>query len=93
MLHNQIWHHVFRIHMGESNRKIPWGKKTNIDWPAIVKRINGLNFQGTLVFEPFVLNKSKNGKNVSLWREMKDEKNIYGLVEDARAGVNYLKSL
>ena len=56
MLHNQIWHHVFRIHMGESNRKIPCGKKTNIDWPAIAKRINGLNFQGTLVFEPFVLN-------------------------------------
>ena len=79
--------------MSESNRKIPCGKKTNIDWPAIAKRNNGLNFQGPLVFELFFLNKSKNAKNVSLWREMKDERNIYGLVEDVRAGVNYLKSL
>lgn len=82
------------LHIGESNRKIPTGKrKTNIDWEAIAKTINEIGFEAPLVMEPFVLNKSASAKSVSLWRTMKEADDIDGLVTDAAAGVKYLKSL
>lgn len=82
------------IHIGESNRKIPTGKnKTNIDWEAIAQTIKKINYKGPLVMEAFVLDKSPNAKNVSLWRTIKQSDDIDGLVSDVSEGVNYLKSL
>lgn len=82
------------IHIGESNRKIPNGKKkTNIDWEAIAATIKGIGYDGPLVMESFVLASSSSAKSVSLWREIKDGTNIDGLVADAAAGVKFLKNL
>ena len=82
------------LHIGESNRKIPVGeKKTNIDWQAIAKTIKDICFEGPLVMEPFVLDKSASAKSVSLWRTIKKADDIDGLVADAAAGVKYLRSL
>lgn len=81
------------IHIGESNRKIPVGdKKTNIDWKAIARTIDEIGYDGPLVMEPFVLQKSASAKSISLWRKIKDE-NVEGLVQDAAAGVKFFKSL
>lgn len=82
------------IHIGESNRKIPTGeKKGNIDWEAIAATIEDIGFEGPLVMEPFVLDKSSSAKSISLWRTIKKADDINGLVADAAAGVKYLKSL
>ena len=82
------------IHLGESNRKIPTGKKkTTIDWEEIADTINEIGFEGPMVMEPFVLDKSPSAKSVSLWRPLKDGADINGLVADAAAGVAYLASL
>lgn len=82
------------IHIGESNRKIPNGKKrTNIDWEAIAAAIKDIGYDGPLVMESFVLASSSSAKSVSLWREIKDGTNIDGLVADAAAGVEFLKNL
>lgn len=82
------------LHIGESNRKIPVGeKKTNIDWQSIAKTIKDICFEGPLVMEPFVLDKSASAKSVSLWRTIKKADDIDGLVADAAAGVKYLRSL
>ncbi|MDY5497221.1 MAG: sugar phosphate isomerase/epimerase family protein [Anaerobutyricum sp.] len=82
------------IHVGESNRRIPTGeKKSNIDWEAISKTIEAIGFEGPLVMEPFVLDKSSSAKSISLWRTIKEADDIDGLVEDASKGVAYLKSL
>ena len=82
------------IHVGESNRKIPTGKKkTNIDWESIAKVFNETGFECPFVMEPFVLNKSASAPSVSLWRKIKDAEDIDGLVKDAAEGVRYLKSL
>lgn len=82
------------IHVGESNRRIPTGeKKSNIDWEAIAETIKEIGFEGPLVMEPFVLDKSSSAKSISLWRTIKKADDIDGLVADAAAGVKYLKSL
>lgn len=82
------------IHVGESNRKIPNGpKKTNIDWKAIATTIKDIGYEGPLIMESFVLASSSSAKSVSLWREIKDETDIDGLVADAAAGVEFFKSL
>ena len=86
--------HLGYIHLGESNRKIPTGeKKTTIDWEAIAETINDIGFEGPMVMEPFVLSTSPSARAVSLWRGLKDEKDIDTLVNDAAKGVKYLKSL
>lgn len=82
------------IHIGESNRKIPNGKmKTNIDWEAIAIVLKAIDYKGPLVMEPFVLADSSSAKSVSLWREIKDGRNIDGLVADAAAGVQFFRDL
>ena len=82
------------IHLGESNRRIPTGKKkSNIDWNAISKTIDEIGFEGPLVMEPFVLHQSSSAKSISLWRKMKEADDIEGLVNDAATGVKYLKNL
>lgn len=82
------------LHIGESNRRIPTGeKKGNIDWEAIAATIKDVGFEGPLVMEPFVLDKSTSAKSISLWRTIKEADDIPGLVADAAAGVDYLKSL
>lgn len=81
------------LHIGESNRKIPNGKKTNINWEAIADTIQEIGYEGPLVMEPFVLDTSASAKSVSLWRTMKDASDLDGLTQDAADGVKYLKSL
>lgn len=82
------------IHVGESNRKIPNGKKkTNIDWEAIAATIKDIGYEGPFIMESFVLASSASAKSVSLWREIKDGTDIDGLVADAAAGVKFFKSL
>lgn len=82
------------IHVGESNRRIPTGKKkSNIDWEAIAQTVKEIGYTGPFVMEPFVLNKSASVKSISLWRTIKEADDIEGLVTDAADGVKYLKSL
>ena len=82
------------IHIGESNRKIPTGrKKTNIDWEAIAEVLKRIEYKNPLVMESFVLDTSSSAKSVSLWRKMKDSADINGMVLDAVEGVKYLRSL
>ena len=82
------------LHLRESNRRIPTGKKkSNIDWSAIAKVIHEIKFNGPMVMEPFVLSQSLSAESVSLWRTIKEEEDIKGLVTDAKDGADYLRNL
>lgn len=82
------------LHLGESNRRIPTGKKkSNIDWSAIAKVIHEIKFNGPMVMEPFVLSQSPLAESVSLWRTIKEAEDIKGLVTDAKDGADYLRNL
>lgn len=77
------------FHVGENNRRVPG--KGNIPWAEIGKALRRINYQGSVVMEPFVLSSGQVGSDIKVWRELMTDTSVKKLDEDAKNSVNFLR--
>ena len=81
------------IHVGETNRRIPTGGPTNIDWPGFGRAIRESGYDGPLVLEPLPFATSATAAKVCLWRNVADPYDKEKLVADGRRAVAFMRGL
>ncbi|MCD8349970.1 MAG: sugar phosphate isomerase/epimerase [Planctomycetaceae bacterium] len=81
------------IHIGESNRRLPTGMHSNIDWHAFAEAVKTSGYEGPLVLEPFELATTPGASKVCIWRGFADPDDVQAMVARARTSVQYLRSL
>ena len=60
--------HLKSMHIGETNRKPPGLGR--MPWGEIKKALDKINYNGSLVMEPFVNPGGKVGRDIGIWREL-----------------------
>lgn len=55
------------FHIGECNRKVPG--RGHMDWDDIVKGLKAIDYQGSIVMEPFVRPGGQVGKDIKIYRD------------------------
>ncbi len=81
------------IHIGETNRRIPLDQSGNTNWLAFKDAVNGSGYVGPLVLEPLELANSDSAIKTCTWRSYVDGKNIDLMLERAKSGIAFLRSL
>ena len=81
------------LHCGESNRRVPKGGKTNIDWKAIGGAIKQSGYAGPLILEPFEFRTSKNAGSICTWQNRNDPEDLNSVAESAKQGIRFIKSI
>ena len=80
------------LHVGENNRKLP-GQGHIIDWQEIGQALRDINYDGTVVAEPFVLHGGEVGRDIRLWRDLYPGVTEDQLDRDAAESVSFLRSV
>jgi len=62
------------LHVGENNRKLP-GMNNTIDWKALAAALHDINYEGTVVMEPFLIAGGSVGHSIRLWRDLSNRAN------------------
>ncbi|MDC7236139.1 MAG: sugar phosphate isomerase/epimerase [Sphaerochaetaceae bacterium] len=75
------------LHLGENNRK-PVGLGM-MPWAEIKKALDKINFQGSLVQEPFVMSGGQVGQDIAVWRDIITNPNLDKLAKDS---ATYIKN-
>jgi D-psicose/D-tagatose/L-ribulose 3-epimerase len=78
------------LHVGENNRKVP-GSGNYINWKGLGKALHDINYDGTVVMEPFVIHGGKVGQDIRIWRDLLDDVSEKRLDHDAAASVKFLR--
>lgn len=73
--------HLAALHIGEANRKPPGMGR--IPWSEIKEALDGINFEGPLVMEPFVMQGGQVGRDIAVWRNIIEEPNLDALAAAA----------
>lgn len=81
------------LHIGESNRRIPGIKATQIDWNSIANALKAVNYDGAVIMEPFVLPAAHNARRTRTWRTLCESTTVEDLTRDARTGGQFLRNL
>ena len=81
------------LHVGESNRRIPGVGASQIDWAMFGKAVNMAGYQGAIIMEPFVLTAAHNAVRTRTWRSLSGGAGVDKLIEDARTGGRFLRSV
>lgn len=85
--------HLCCLHVGETNRRLPTGGPTNINWEAFGTAIRQSGFNGNLVLEPLAFSGSATAAKTCLWRNVADPDDEQRLVDDGRKAVNMMRRL
>lgn len=78
------------FHVGENNRKLP-GQGHIIPWNQIGDALRKIEYQGAVVMEPFVICGGQVGKDIRIWRDLKDDCSEAILDQEAAQSVQYLR--
>jgi len=81
------------IHVGETNRRIPTGGPSNIDWGAFRTAILQCGYNGPLVLEPLPFATSATAAIVCLWRNVANPYHKESLVADGKRAVSFMRKL
>ncbi|MDC7291647.1 sugar phosphate isomerase/epimerase [Blautia schinkii] len=76
-------------HIGEANRKVPG--KGHIPWAEIGRALRDINYDGTIVMEPFVKPGGGVGSDIKVWRDLSGDADDSKLDEDIRESLIFLK--
>ena len=80
------------VHVGENNRKLP-GQGHIIPWEKIGEALRKIEYQGAVVMEPFVICGGQVGKDIRIWRNLKDDCSEAVLDQEAAESVQYLRKI
>ena len=81
------------IHVGETNRRLPKGSSSNIDWQAVSKSVSDSGYTGLITAEPFVFQSPAYSEKVCLWRSLLDTDNEESIKKEAKDSAAFLHSL
>lgn len=81
------------LHAGETNRRIPVGGKSNIDWTGAGHALRSSGYTGPITLEPFVFLSPNYSPNVCVWRNLQDPEDLAAAVETGKAGVDFLRGI
>jgi len=81
------------LHLGETNRRIPVGGKTNIKWDELRDAILESGYSGPMVLEPLMFATSATAAKTCLWRSLNDPRDLDGLVELGKKAVGFTRRL
>lgn len=85
--------HIGYIHVGESNRRIPIGEKSNINWRETARAIRTSGYSGPLVLEPLELDTTPAAAKVCIWRSFADPNDLDSMKSKAMQSIAYLRKL
>jgi D-psicose/D-tagatose/L-ribulose 3-epimerase len=77
------------FHVGECNRKVPG--KGRIPWKEVAEALRDINYNGTVVMEPFVLQGGQVGSDIKIWRDISRGASVKDLDNDAVKALSFLK--
>ena len=75
------------FHTGECNRKVPGQGRTN--WREIGEALKDIEYNGTVVMEPFVNMGGQVGQDIHVWRDISCGAGMEQLDKDAKDAVNF----
>ncbi len=81
------------IHLGETNRRIPTGGPTNINWSRFGNAVRDGKYSGTMVFEPLQFSGASTAAKTCLWRDVADPNDLNGLVVNGQKAVSFMRGL
>jgi len=73
------------LHVGECNRRLP-GMNNSIDWKGVASALHDINYDKSVVMEPFLLSGGSVGHSIRLWRDLSnnaDEKKMDHYISDS----------
>lgn len=76
------------FHIGETNRRAPGRGK--IPWDEIAGALKKINYQGAVVMEPFLMTGGEVGRDISVFRDLRDD---LDLDEEARRACAFTKDI
>lgn len=85
-------HRLGHLHVGENNRKLP-GQGTMIPWEEIGEALHKVNYDGTVVMEPFVIDGGEVGRDIRVWRKLKEDCSEATLDREAAESLKYLRDV
>ncbi|GMO53681.1 MAG: sugar phosphate isomerase/epimerase [Termitinemataceae bacterium] len=77
------------FHIGEQNRKVPG--KGNIPWNDLACALKDINYDGTVVMEPFVMPGGGVGQDIKVWRNLIPDTSEAVLDRDAKSALEFIK--
>jgi D-psicose/D-tagatose/L-ribulose 3-epimerase len=80
--------HLGHFHIGETNRRAPG--RGRIPWTEIFQALNEINYQGGIVMEPFLMPGGEVGRDISVFRDLRDG---LDLDEEARRACAFVHSM
>ena len=81
------------LHVGETNRRIPVGGKSNIDWFRMGQLLKEINYSGPITLEPYVFESMHYSPAVSIWRNLMDPADLSTAEKTAKQGVDFIKHI
>ena len=81
------------FHAGESNRRIPGVGASQINWKDVAQALRSVGYGGAVIMEPFVLTSAHNAMRTRTWRDLSRGASVEKMVEDARVGGAFFRSL
>lgn len=81
------------LHAGETNRRIPVGGKSNIDWAGLGAALKSSGYTGPITLEPYVFVSSNYSPAASVWRNLQDPSDLASAVEAGKQGVAFLRKI
>ena len=79
------------VHVGESNRKLPFDGPGSLDWRAIGTALNDIGYDQYVIAEPFVTIGGQIAKDIKVWRDLSGNADEAMLDEAARDSANFLR--
>lgn len=81
------------IHVGESNRRIPTGGRSNINWSEVSVALKKCNYRDLVIIEPFELSTTHNASRVCVWRNHENPNDLIRRVAKAKEGVEFMRRI
>lgn len=81
------------LHMGETNRRLPQGGRSNVDWSGLQSAILESGYDGPLVLEPLPFATAAGAGKTCVWRNLDNPMDLESLVASGRKGVQFLRDL
>ena len=81
------------LHVGETNRRMPRGGRSNIRWQELKSAILDGGYAGPVVLEPLPFATAGGASKTCIWRNLEDPSNLVALVQSGKEGVAFMRDL
>lgn len=81
------------LHVGETNRRLPRGGRSNINWSELRAAILESGYDAPVILEPLPFATSGGAGKTCIWRSLDNPADIEGLVEAGRDGIAFIRGI